>query len=438
MIVFGYYTIPIKSVYAHHLPKDVAVTEGARFDCGLKLAHIMFIPAFPIEKKWLMKHQGQTYETTSHMASLLDDLYGKPRTPWYSYAVFLLGLAALLYFFIEGKVENYRQESALIEASRSQKISPNSYYALKSSSEQYYGVKVDSSSEDKVWVRYLNNDPGYSENKKIGAVSVFMINRGEFKVQAISKKTIVKSHYRRSALIKIEGLNEGETLTLESIYNVDIDKDDIGLYVSDPQTSAEVKQVLKKFVNETSVNSSLALLDSSSKTYLLDVVKTAKTGDVTNMKNFIKENEHPEVNYAMMMYAKYVYLPKLADNLIKTDKRLLSDFGEFSKLLGVGLWRNSSKIKNIKIVIVNVTGKNVALARVSLPSNILGRPSRINFLVKLRRENGQWKINLPSTFSYTSDQIAMMKWGGKAYRERIRSALKAKNKSLIFDVGLAY
>ena len=449
-MVFGYYTVPIKTVHADQLPAEIPVEAGSHFECGLKLAHIIFIPIFPIEKKWLLKRHGDAYEVTPEAEQLFNTLYGKPKTPWYSFSGLILVAIALLYFAVQDVIKDRKRSAYMKEAKKqiqNEKMKSfenpiaSDFYALESAQGQYYGVKVDSTTEDKVWVSYVANDNGYGLNSKNNTVKAFVLANDQFEVQALSKKDLKKSYLKKERLIKIKGLASGQALKVAEVYNVDIDGNKTGIVIQDAETSVAVKNVLNRFVSEASIDSSLTLMDSSSKTYLLNIVKTAQSVKVSNMKALIKKSNNPEANYAMMLYAKYAYLSTLEGKVPDSDKKLLKDFGFFSKLIGLGLWSINSKIKNIRVNMVNVSGKNQASANISLYSNILKTSERISFWVKLKKENGQWKVNLPSTFSYTNKQIDMVgeyNSGPREYREMIRNSLTKFNPNTKFAPELVY
>ncbi|HAS46833.1 MAG TPA: hypothetical protein DCS93_40485 [Microscillaceae bacterium] len=452
-MIFGYYTVSLKTIQANQLPAEIPVEAGTHFECGLKLAHILFIPIFPMGKQWLLKRDGNSYEVTPEAAQLFDTLYGKPKTPWYAFAGLILAGLALVYFSVQDMIEDRRRMSYLKETKKQQlneKIKSfenplvSDFYALEGSNGQYFGVKVDSASEDKVWVRYLINDQGFGFNNQNNTLAPFIVNRGKFSVTTLAKKDVMKSYQDKKALVKIKGLASGQPLKVVDVYNIDIDAKKTKIAIKDPETTVAVKDVLKRFVTQTSMDSSLALMDTSSKVYLLGVVKTALTNDARKMKRFIMTSKNSTVTYAMMMYARYAYLSGKRDKKDESNAKLLRNFGFFSKLIGgVGLWSINDKIKDINVMSVTLTGINKASARLSLYSNILQTRSKIYFSVDLNKENGQWKVNLPSTFSYTSNQVfkvGRFTEGPRLYRERVRTDLKKldKKNQTVFAPELVY
>ncbi|OJJ21179.1 hypothetical protein BKI52_11470 [marine bacterium AO1-C] len=453
-MVFGYYTVSLKTVHADQLPAEIPVDAGTHFEYGLKLAHILFIPIFPIGKQWLLKRDGNSYEVTPEAAQLFDTLYGKPKTPWYAFAGLILAGLALIYFSVQDMMADrrrsaYRKEVKKQELNEKVKSFENplvsDFYALESSTGQYYGVKVDSTAGGKVWLRYRVDDQGFGLKNKNNTLSAFIVNRGQFAVQAVNKQDVLKSYQDKKALIKIKGLDAGEALKVVEVYNLDIGAKGTRIAIKDPETATEVRDVMTRFVTQISMDSSLALMDNSSKRYLLNVIKTAQTGNGRKMKNFITSSKNSTVTYTMMMYARYGYLSGKNDDKKQPDEKLLRNFGFYSKLIGgVGLWTiNKDKFKDINVMSVTLTGINKAEARVLLTSNILQESTNIYFSVDFNKENGQWKINLPSTFSYTSNQVAKVgrfTEGPRIYRKRVRSDLKKldKKNQMTFDPALVY
>ena len=452
-MVFGYYTVSLKTVHANQLPAEIPVEAGTHFEYGLKLAHILFIPIFPLGKQWLLKRDGNSYEVTPEATQLFDALYGKPKTPWYAFSGLILAGLALVYFSKQDTIEN-RQRSAYLKDMKKRELEEkirsfknplvSDYYVLEGGNRQYYGVKVDSSNDNKVWVRYLINSKSFRFNNRNNALSPFIINRGDFAVQTVAKKDLLDSYKNKKATIKIEGLASGQPLKVVEVYNIDIGAKKNSISIKDPESAVEVEGVLKRFVTQVAMDSSLVLMDSSSKTYLLDVVKTAQTNDARKMKQFILASKQPTGTYAMMMYAKYAYLLAKDNNKSETDEKLLYNFGFYTKLIGgIGLWSIGKKIENINVSSVTLTGINKAKARLSLTSNILQSSETIYFSVDLHKEKGQWRVNLPSTFSYTRNQVlkvGRLGQGPRIYRERLRSDLKETDKKnkIIFAPELVY
>lgn len=446
-MIYGYYTVPLKTVRGSELPEEIQVEDDADFRCGIKLAHLMFIPFFPLGKSWVMRKYDNSYEISEEAEQLLDTLYGTPKTPWYSFSGLILIGLVFLYFQVQEMMDS-RAERAYMEGIKKEETDGkikgltnplvSDYYALKSPGGQYYAAKVDSASVDKVWLRCVVNDKGYGSNDKNKIVSKYVLDRDKFFTYPVAKSDLMKSFKDKKALLKIKGLASGQPLTLVDLYNLDISKRVATLSIQDAQTENEVKKLLSKLTETTSVDSSMALLDSSSKRFLLEVVKVAKNKDAFTMKKFIDAATYPTVTYGLVMYAHYAYLPAVGNDKAKSDEDLLKGFSLFSKLLGVGLWTTSDKIKQLDVRSVVLEGKNIALARLSLNSNILETETPISFNVTMNKEGGQWKLNLPSTYAYTRNQILKVGsvMGTISYKKRVRDDLQKLYPNITFAEAL--
>ena len=114
MIVFGYYTVSIKTVYTEELPPEMQGGLGPndRFQYGLKLAHLMFIPLFPMEKQWMLKQDlGDAYRVTPMAEQYLTQKYGTPGTPFYAFSFWILAAIILLGVAINDVVKNNNKKA---------------------------------------------------------------------------------------------------------------------------------------------------------------------------------------------------------------------------------------------------------------------------------------------------------------------------------------
>lgn len=449
-MVYGYYTVSLKTVQASELPEEIPVEPGTTFRYGIKLAHLLFIPFFPLGKQWTMRQNGSSYEITPEAETLFEALYGKPKTPWYAFSGLILIGLFFLYSTVDGMISSSREKAYLSEMKKEKQEEKirglknplaSDFYALKSSKGRYYGVKVDSTAGNQVWLRCIANDQGYGTHTENRIVSKYLIDKGRFFMASVPKDKLLKSYQSKKPLLKIKGLANQQPLTLVEIYNRDIDDKNTDLAIRDSQTSKEVAQALRQFINVGSIDSSLAMIDSSSKKYFADVLAASRNKDVTQIKQFIKSSPHTSVTYALVMYAKYSYSKSLGKTPAKDMASDIKTFSFFSKLLGMGLWTMSDKVKKYTSTSARLARKNTATVVLSLPSNILERISSISFKVHFKYEKGQWKIDLPSTFSYTENQIAKVGRYGNGpslFRQKVREDLKDIDAKISFDAELMY
>jgi len=107
MIVFGWYAFLIKSFTQEQLRIVLQNFEGAQFEVRQKVAHVFWIPIFPIGKQYVMRLNGEKYEMPGTVISAIKD-YEEVKTPWYSFALPILALVAYAVFTLNIKWENHQ------------------------------------------------------------------------------------------------------------------------------------------------------------------------------------------------------------------------------------------------------------------------------------------------------------------------------------------
>ncbi|HEU4716278.1 MAG TPA: hypothetical protein VFU15_00510 [Bacteroidia bacterium] len=98
IIVFG---IRKFSIYTFS-PSELGFTDpswnGIQFKVLQQYFHLMWIPFFPVGKKWaISKPDGKLYEVPHNILGHLGDPSAKVRTPWYAFAgLILAGVAGII------------------------------------------------------------------------------------------------------------------------------------------------------------------------------------------------------------------------------------------------------------------------------------------------------------------------------------------------------
>jgi len=93
------------------------------------------------------------------------------------------------------------------------------------------------------------------------------------------------------------------------------------------------------------------------------------------------------------------------DNLLKSMKDMKGYLFFLSLTDRSFLTIDGERAKQMKIVEVSIPSANTANVKVSAPSNILKSEKTVQFNVKMSKEDGGWKVNVPSTYSYTTAQV---------------------------------
>ena len=85
---------------------------GAEIQQGVQLAHMLWIPFFPLGKKWILKQGGQSYEMNAQVEQYLNQTYGKASTPWYAFTGFFLVFLAFGYMKFQDANRDRRMKQA--------------------------------------------------------------------------------------------------------------------------------------------------------------------------------------------------------------------------------------------------------------------------------------------------------------------------------------
>jgi len=209
-----------------------------------------------------------------------------------------------------------------------------------------------------------------------------------FESRTIAKKDLEKALNKVQNAINFRGVALTDlSIVLQTVDRVDrsfIDNELVRI-----KKEQEIKVAFNQFLVGTNLDSAVLSLDEASANYFEKVLTLAKEDDIAKIKTFVKQSKHPSVTYKYMLYTKYVYLKST----------------EAKKTLNNGR--------------ISFRGDNHASISVMIYSNMLTKSVPIHFTVNFNKQEGQWKINVPSTFAYTEKQIeraAMSESSKKKYR----------------------
>ena len=159
------------------------------------------------------------------------------------------------------------------------------------------------------------------------------------------------------------------------------------------------------------------------------------------MKEFLMTTKFKNIAYSLVMYTYYGYLPARGANLPNNDEALLKDFGFFAKVVNLGIWSSSNNLSSLNIKSVGLIARGIVNVNASQNSNILQDMIEMPFSIRVEKEDGQWKLNLMSTFDYTKNQIDRVGKPGegpKLYRKKIRDDLKKLKPDVKFAPEFIY
>lgn len=92
-VAFGWYTFKIKSFSAKDLNINEEEWPNTTFEVRQKVFHIFWMPFFSLGKVYALRRQGKLYELPDSVISIIKQ-NTKVRTPWYSFLIPILAVAA--------------------------------------------------------------------------------------------------------------------------------------------------------------------------------------------------------------------------------------------------------------------------------------------------------------------------------------------------------
>ncbi len=440
-MVFGYYHITLRTAERGIIP-EVDNIPGARIVEKVKVGHMLWIPFFPLGRVWLIENQGNMYGLAPQAAALLNAKQGKSSNPWYSW----LGLIAIPVLFCLFSINQFFADKARTKrnkeyfeqklADRMDKIDqPNTSDIFFFKDRQYkkVGLKVNYANTDSIYFLAPLDNENKNWGRKNWAAGYFSSDNPTKEV-AFAKSDLKKTFqtnqnenfYKKGIMapeIPLNGL-----IQLDRIERI-AEGDKIPV-ISEVETE-KIKLAFTHFIeHSTNLDSLLVLIDQESHTFYNNILDQAAKKD-TEIVNMIK-NERKINNclYELMLYTKYVYLHSTNKSKDKsTGTALKKDYMFFLKLLERGLLTlENERLKNILLNTVTIPEKGIAKLSLRAPSNMLVTKQKINFQVTMKKEDGRWKMNLPSAYSYSERQITgsiMMRSSttSKQWREMVRNSV---------------
>jgi len=397
----------------------------------------MFIPIFPFSKSWTLKVGSDSYKMSPEGIKFLDAMYGKKSMPWYAFAGPILVFAFMLFGFVADSTKSTRQAFASkIEASNKAskfednveatlaKISApatNDYYELTENGVNTF-YKVSTFTQDSITFMVPSKNEANRWYKRSTKILFFEKPEVAFESRTIAKKDLEKALNKVQNAINFRGVALTDlSIVLQTVDRVDrsfIDNELVRI-----KKEQEIKVAFNQFLVGTNLDSAVLSLDEASANYFEKVLTLAKEDDIAKIKTFVKQSKHPSVTYKYMLYTKYVYLKSM--NKAKEEVSKADEFKEhvfFLKLVEQGLWSlrlEAEAKKTLNNGRISFRGDNHASISVMTYSNMLTKSVPIHFTVNFNKQEGQWKINVPSTFAYTEKQIeraAMSESSKKKYR----------------------
>lgn len=339
------------------------------------------------------------------------------------------------------------------------------FYVFSADGQRRYGAKVEAWSADSIDLRYVSNYPGVIGNEN--TTGEILLNRKPMTTHRVAKADIIASKYnKRSAnnppgKVILPTLNDGQPLLVYDI-NRYASLEDMKIYAKDTVLEQTVSEIIEQLTLPLSTEETIGLIDSNSRLYFDTLLSVATSEDPTQMRQYIQSAAYPEAEYCILLYTKYVFLPSYNGRLPNSTK-LLDQFTSLYRLISPGMWSQDFIGKEVNIEEVFLTGATTGEANLNANSNIIGEKQfsfqkdvtptsrHIKFKVHFNQEDGEWKINLPSTYSYLYRQLRVIShnpnqnWdkqtgtkGEESYRELVRSEVLQSNPEAQINPQLVY
>ncbi len=106
MVIFGWYAFTIKNYTRDELFQLGIAPENMGFLIKQKVAHVFWIPLFPIGKQYVLKRDGKNYEMPGVLISKLKSIE-TPKTPWYSFLLSILAIVVFIGVFFNETYDSY-------------------------------------------------------------------------------------------------------------------------------------------------------------------------------------------------------------------------------------------------------------------------------------------------------------------------------------------
>ncbi len=420
-MIFGHYSIPIKTLNKSEIPPQLAAQPNTTVQQVVRVVHIMFIPIFPFEKTWVLKSNGESYKMNPEANRALSAAYGRG-IPFYAFAGPIL---IALFFMVTsiGNCSRKRQQKVDYEQGNVNRMatfksyvnepSVNDYYHLKESDKKFI-AKVSEVKKDSFVLAYPMDDQSsyrYDNSKKL---AYFNNPNANVKLQSIAKEDILNILESKKDLDNMTDMGlliPEEVGGINSLYlsyitrnsEHSIQKD----YV-DQALEEEVKAAFNYYVeNRTPIGTSINLITQESRQLFLDLYNNTKLNDFVPEVGMLstKYGDSPSI-FRYYMYTKFIFMKEGKEDM--KDEDILEELGFFLQLLDLGLWSigldGKDHVKNTNIKGISFSSPTEATLELSAASNLLVRSENIRYKAKMNKEDGEWKLDILSTFDFSNQQ----------------------------------
>lgn len=403
----------------------------------VKVGHMLWIPFFPLGKYWVMEAGGQVFKLNNTVIQQIEAKHGAKGMPWYAF----FGLIAIPVVLGLGSISssmNKKAQKARSLDRHAKKVETRmaainapvntDYYHFKNKSYKGIVLKVDELVGDSIRFEAPMDNDSKKWKQSNWAAGYYA---GDSPTQKVSIATAdLKSSFnnvygandvRRIASPKLAFAGSLELDKIVHMAGVEVGKTgssgSVAIPIVSQEVNNEVKEDLQAIIDKLGDTQFLMdHMDKASYEYYQKMLANAGNTDAEAAKYIKKQGgrNYMAGNIAeleTMLYTKYMYLKtgdnqeRNTDNLLKSMKDMKGYLFFLSLTDRSFLTIDGERAKQMKIVEVSIPSANTANVKVSAPSNILKSEKTVQFNVKMSKEDGGWKVNVPSTYSYTTAQV---------------------------------
>jgi len=434
-MVFGYYHITMRTLDQQEA-SALGCPPNGTISQKVKVGHMLWIPFFPLGKYWVMEAGGQIFKLNNTVIQQIEAKHGPKGMPWYAFfgliaIPIVLGLGSISSSMSRkaSQARSLERHNQTVEKRMAAINAPvnTDYYHFKSKNYKDIVLKVDEAAGDSIRFEAPMDNQQKKWRQNNWAAGFYA---GDSPTQKVSfavadLKSSFNNTYGANDLKRISSpkLTFIRDLQLDKIVHmagIEIGKEGSTGTVAIPVVSVEANNAVKKDLQAIidklgDTQFLMDHMDKASYEYYQKMLANAGNTDAEAAKyirgkssNFLVGNI---AELETMLYTKYMYLKtgdeqeRNTDNLLKSMKDMKGYLFFLSLTDRSFLTIDGERAKKMKITEVEIPSENKAKVKVTAPSNILKTPKTVTFNVAMSKEDGEWKVNVPSTYSYTTAQV---------------------------------
>lgn len=232
MVVFGWYGITIKSFTREELNNIDVGVDNPTFQVKQKVAHIFWIPIFPVGKQYVIKAKGNSYEMPEALVALINSKE-EIKTPWYSFALPILAVVVYVFMSLQTKwhqhqydkrqEEKFEKELVIFE-DKLKAISEYNFLKIINPKQRYSSdhiyLDVIKVKNDTVFCFKVNIDE-YSRERRLRFLAEYYDVSSATDTIKIPVKTLSTSYYKDYDTYKFKKSIGSAFLEDENLYYID-------------------------------------------------------------------------------------------------------------------------------------------------------------------------------------------------------------------------